>query len=97
MLNQLKAELARLENLNVMEDAIMEHVYMESIKESYMGDYMPDYEDFNIDELMDEDGELEALAKVVDDIPEYTNESDMNLKVKRILENYIPEFKVWEV
>jgi len=97
MLRQLKAELARLENQNVIEDAIMEHVNMEAIKESYIGDYMPDHEDFNIDELMDEEQELEMLEKVIEDIPEYTNEVDMNVRVKRILENYIPNFKTWEV
>ena len=97
MLRQLKAELAKLENQYAIDDAIIDHVTMEAIKESYMGDYMPDFEDFNVNELMDEDHELEMLEKVIEDIPEYTNESDMGMKVKRILENYIPEFKVWEV
>jgi hypothetical protein len=97
MLRQLKAELAKMENQYAIDDAIMEHVSMEMIKESYMGDYMPDYEDINIDELLDEDHELEMLEKVIEDIPEYTNESDMNIRVKRILEKYVPNFKTWEV
>lgn len=96
MLKQLKAELARLENLNKIDDIIMDNVFMESVKESYMGEYMPDNEDFNIDQLMDEDNEIEMLEKIINDIPEYTNESDMNVRVKRILENYIPEFNSWE-
>lgn len=97
MLNQLKAELARLETEHVLDDAIMEHVVFESIKESFMEGYVSDLEDINIDEFMDEEEDLVMLEKVINDIPEYTNESDMNMRVKRILENYIPEFKTWEV
>ena len=97
MLKQLKAELARLENLNAIDDLIIENVTMETIKESFMADYMYDYEEFDIDSLMDEDHEIAELEKVINDLPEYTNESDMNLKVKGLLEFYIPEFKTWEV
>jgi hypothetical protein len=96
MLKQLKAELARIENLNTIDDLIIENVSMESIKESFMADYMHDYEEFDVESLMDDEHEIAELEKVINDLPEYTNESDMNLKVKGLLEFYIPEFKAWE-
>ena len=89
MLSQLKAELARLENATSIDDAIIENVNMESIKESFMEDSI----DMNMDALDIDDQEIEMIEKVINDIPEYTNESDMNVRIKRVLEYYIPDFK----
>lgn len=88
MLSQLKADLAKRENENSINDIILENVNMEAIKESYI-DGVDDYE---LDSVSLDDVEAEALEKIINDIPEYTNESDMNIKLKRILENYIPDF-----
>jgi hypothetical protein len=88
MLSQLKADLAKRENENSINDIILENVNMEAIKESYI-DGVDDYE---LDSVDLDDVEAEALEKIINDLPEYTNESDMNIKLKRILENYIPDF-----
>lgn len=88
MLSQLKADLAKRENENNINDIILENVNMEAIKESYI-DGVDDYE---LDSVELDDVESEALEKIINDLPEYTNESDMNIKLKRILENYIPDF-----
>ncbi len=88
MLSQLKADLAKRENENNINDIILENVNMEAIKESYI-DGVDDYE---LDSVELDDVEAEALEKIINDLPEYTNESDMNIKLKRILENYIPDF-----
>jgi hypothetical protein len=88
MLSQLKADLAKRENENSINDIILENVNMEAIKESYI-DGVDDYE---LDAVDLDDVEAEALEKIINDLPEYTNESDMNIKLKRILENYIPDF-----
>lgn len=88
MLSQLKADLAKRENENTVNDIILENVNMEAIKESYI----EDVDDYELDSVEMDDTEFEALEKIVNDIPEYTNESDMNIKLKRILENYIPDF-----
>ena len=88
MLSQLKADLAKRENENNINDIILENVNMEAIKESYI-DGADDYE---LDSVELDDVEAEALEKIINDLPEYTNESDMNIKLKRILENYIPDF-----
>lgn len=88
MLSQLKADLAKRENENSINDIILENVNMEAIKESYI-DGVDDYE---LDLVDLDDVEAEALEKIINDLPEYTNESDMNIKLKRILENYIPDF-----
>lgn len=88
MLSQLKADLAKRENENNINDIILENVNMEAIKESYI-DGVDDYE---LDSVELDDIEAEALEKIINDLPEYTNESDMNIKLKRILENYIPDF-----
>lgn len=89
MLSQLKAELARLENATSIDDAIIENVNMESIKESFMEDSI----DMDMDALDIDEQEIEMIEKVINDIPEYTNESDMNVRIKRVLEYYIPDFK----
>lgn len=86
MLSQLKADLARLENQCSVDDLIMESVSMESIHESFMDDNL----DFDISTLELGDDVMDNLEKVVENIPEYTNESDMNNKIKNILENFIP-------
>lgn len=88
MLSQLKADLAKRENENSINDIILENVNMEAIKESYI-DGVDEYE---LDSVDLDDVEAEALEKIINDLPEYTNESDMNIKLKRILENYIPDF-----
>lgn len=88
MLSQLKADLSKRENENSINDIILENVNMEAIKESYI-DGVDDYE---LDSVDLDDVEAEALEKIINDLPEYTNESDMNIKLKRILENYIPDF-----
>lgn len=88
MLSQLKADLAKRENENNINDIILENVNMEAIKESYI-DGVDEYE---LDSVDLDDVEAEALEKIINDLPEYTNESDMNIKLKRILENYIPDF-----
>lgn len=86
MLSQLKADLARLENQYSVDDLIMESVSMEAIHESFMDDNL----EFDISTLELGDDIIDNLEKVVEDIPEYTNESDMNNKIRNILENFIP-------
>ena len=77
MLSQLKADLARLENQYSVDDLIMESVSMEAIHESFMDDNL----EFDISTLELGDDIIDNLEKVVEDIPEYTNESDMNNKI----------------
>lgn len=92
MLSQLKADLAKIENSRSVDDLIMENVSMQAIHESFMDDNL----DFDVTTLDLEDDVLDNLEKVVNNIPEYTNESDMNNKIKSILENYIPdELNTW--
>ena len=86
MLSQLKADLARLENQYSVDDLIMESVSMEAIHESFMDDNL----EFDISTLELGDDIIDNLEKGVEDIPEYTNESDMNNKIRNILENFIP-------
>ena len=86
MLSQLKADLARLENQYSVDDLIMESVSMEAIHEGFMDDNL----EFDISTLELGDDIIDNLEKVVEDIPEYTNESDMNNKIRNILENFIP-------
>lgn len=86
MLSQLKADLARLENQCSVDDLIMESVSMEAIHESFMDDSL----DFDVSTLELGDDIIDNLEKVVEDIPEYTNESDMSNKIRNILENFIP-------
>lgn len=86
MLSQLKADLARLENQCSVDDLIMESVSMEAVHESFMDDNL----DFDISTLELGDDVMDNLEKVVENIPEYTTESDMNNKIKNILENFIP-------
>lgn len=86
MLSQLKADLARLENQYSVDDLIMESVSMEAIHESFMDDNL----EFDISTLELGDDIIDNLEKVVENIPEYTNESDMNNKIRNILENFIP-------
>lgn len=87
MLSQLKADLARLENQCSVDDLIMESVSMEAIHESFMDDNL----EFDISTLELGDDIIDNLEKVVEDIPEYTTESDMNNKIRNILENFIPD------
>lgn len=87
MLSQLKADLARIENQCSIDDLIMENVAMEAIHESFMDDNL----EFDVSTLDIEDDIIDNLEKVIEDIPEYTNESDMNNKIRNILENYIPD------
>lgn len=87
MLSQLKADLARIENQCSIDDLIMENVAMEAIHESFMDDNL----EFDVSTLNLEDDIVDNLEKVIEDIPEYTNESDMNNKIRNILENYIPD------
>ena len=87
MLSQLKADLARLENQCSVDDLIMEIVSMEAIHESFMDDNL----EFDISTLELGDDIIDNLEKVVEDIPEYTTESDMNNKIRNILENFIPD------
>ena len=86
MLSQLKADLARLENQYSVDDLIMESVSMAALHESFMDDNL----EFDISTLELGDDIIDNLEKVVEDIPEYTNESDMNNKIRNILENFIP-------
>lgn len=86
MLSQLKADLARLENQCSVDDLIMESVSMEAIHESFMDDNL----EFDISTLELGDDIMDNLEKVVENIPEYTTESEMNNKIKNILENFIP-------
>lgn len=86
MLSQLKADLARLENQCSVDDLIMESVSMEAIHESFMDDNL----EFDISTLELGDDIIDNLEQVVENIPEYTNESDMSNKIRNILENFIP-------
>lgn len=86
MLSQLKADLARLENQCSVDDLIMESVSMEAVHESFMDDNL----EFDISTLELGDDIIDNLEKVVESIPEYTNESDMSNKIRNILENFIP-------
>lgn len=86
MLSQLKADLARLENQCSVDDLIMESVSMEAVHESFMDDNL----EFDISTLELGDDIIDNLEKVVESIPEYTNESDMGNKIRNILENFIP-------
>lgn len=86
MLSQLKADLARLENQCSIDDLIMESVSMEAVHESFMDDNL----EFDISTLELGDDIIDNLEKVVESIPEYTNESDMGNKIRNILENFIP-------
>ena len=85
MLSQLKRDLAKLGNENSINDAIIYNVNMEAVKESFL-----DADDFDISTLAIDDNEMAMIEKLVDEIPPYTNEADMENKLKRIVECYIP-------
>lgn len=87
MLSQLKADLARLQNQCSVDDLIMESVSMEAVHESFMDDNL----EFDISTLELGDDIIDNLEKVVENIPEYTNEADMSNKIRNILENFIPD------
>ena len=85
MLSQLKKDLARMQNEYSIDDAIIYNVNMETVKESFL-----DVDDFDITTLSIDDNEMAMIEKLVEEIPPYTNEADMDNKLKRIVECYIP-------
>ena len=85
MLSQLKRDLAKMENENSINDSIIYNVNMEAIRESFL-----DADDFDISTLAVDDNEMAMIEKLIDEIPPYTNETDMENKLKRIVECYIP-------
>ena len=85
MLSQLKRDLAKMENENSINDSIIYNVNMEAIRESFL-----DADDFDISTLAVDDNEMAMIEKLIDEIPPYTNEADMDNKLKRIVECYIP-------
>lgn len=85
MLSQLKRDLAKMENENSINDSIIYNVNMEAIRESFL-----DADDFDISTLAVDDNEMAMIEKLIDEIPPYTNEADMENKLKRIVECYIP-------
>ena len=85
MLSQLKRDLAKMENENSINDSIIYNVNMEAIRESFL-----DADDFDISTLAIDDNEMAMIEKLIDEIPPYTNEADMENKLKRIVECYIP-------
>ena len=85
MLSQLKKDLARMQNEYSIDDAIIYNVNMEAVKESFL-----DADDFDISTLAIDDNEMAMIEKLVEEIPPYTNEADMDNKLKRIVECNIP-------
>lgn len=85
MLSQLKRDLANMGNENSINDMIIHNVNMEAIRENFL-----DADDFDISTLSIDDNEMEMIEKLVEEIPPYTNEADMENKLKRIVECYIP-------
>ena len=85
MLSQLKRDLTKMENENSINDSIIYNVNMVAIREGFL-----DADDFDISTLAIDDNEMAMIEKLVEEIPPYTNEADMDNKLKRIVECYIP-------
>ncbi|WP_304576690.1 hypothetical protein [Romboutsia ilealis] len=81
--------------LNMLKEDIERESRMDFINEATVDGVDTDIRDAILDEMGEDEEYIEAdteLAKIVNKIPEYDEEKEMNKKIKRLTESYIPEY-----
>lgn len=82
MLNMLRADLENEKQSNIIEESTVKGVYTD-LRDAFL-------EDLGEDDIeVDEDPELSAFVKK---IPEYDEEKEINKRLKRLAESFIPEY-----
>lgn len=82
MLNMLRADLEQEREGNIIEESTVDGVDSD-VRDAILDDLGED----DVDE--DEDPELSAFVKK---IPEYDEEKEINKRLKRLAESFIPEY-----
>lgn len=83
--------------LNMLKEDIERESRMDFINEATVDGVDTDIRDAILDEMGEDEEYIEAdteLAKIVNKIPEYDEEKEMNKKIKRLTESYIPEYNL---
>lgn len=82
MLNMLRADLENEKQSNIIEESTVKGVDTD-LRDAFL-------EDLGEDDIeVDEDPELSAFVKK---IPEYDEEKEINKRLKRLAESFIPEY-----
>lgn len=83
--------------LNMLKEDIERESRMDFINEATVDGVDTDIRDAILDEMGEDEEYIEAdteLVKIVNKIPEYDEEKEMNKKIKRLTESYIPEYNL---
>lgn len=83
--------------LSMLKEDIERESRMDFINEATIGGVDTDIRDAILDEMGEDEEYIESdsdLAAIVKKIPEYDEEKEMNKKIKRLVESYIPEYNL---